>query len=430
MCGIFGVVNGKKSRSINLAICNALMDATIAGTVRGADSTGVLQYGKKGAFIHKRAVNGVEFSKDDVTNAFYRDADSNFFTLFHNRSATVGTITDENAHPFEYFDEKTDAWGIGVHNGTLNNWKVRPGGDQYDVDSEWAISRLIDKGKEAFRDFFGAYCFVWYDAARPNVLNFARNVERPMYLMYVKDQDRMLFASEWEMMTWIASRRRLELEDVVVSLEPGYHYEVSLDNPREFLKTKIEFNSSTASWADQYVERIAYLLDGKGQKKGAKSTGKRKVSDAIVVPAAPEVPWTVDGAKAIPYVSPEEVRIAKFLDLVKKEVVIETDAYLSDKQELWGSVVFENMIYPAVIRRVNKATYDVWKASRSLGTSIVGAYMDKTDGIAEPILVLTRAGVGLLPNKDEEERSSIIETAMRKALEQWEGINNDTTTQQ
>ena len=238
MCGIFGVVNGTKSRSARLAVCNFAKDAFVAGSLRGEDSTGMMQRHKGTTSYHKMPVAGPMYNKDTITKGLINDVDVSLFTVGHNRAATHGVVSKDNAHPFTHYD-KVKGSLTGVHNGTLQDWQDIDSSKGILVDSDWAMKMLHTEGMDAFEYFKGAFCFVWYDDTSPDVLRFARNTERPMYFAYEKGKDTMLFASEAGMLSWLCERNKIDIEDTIYELDKDHMYQFNLSNPREFTKLKL-----------------------------------------------------------------------------------------------------------------------------------------------------------------------------------------------
>jgi predicted glutamine amidotransferase len=132
----------------------------------------------------------------------------------HNRYATVGKITEENAHPFD-FDTI-----VGAHNGNVSSskWKMFEG-KNFETDSEAAFSNinkyginhtlnLLNEHKYA-RD---AYALVWYDKVTDSI-NFVRNSERTLFYAYAEDLCTVLWASELDMLKWINKRNNIKIRD-------------------------------------------------------------------------------------------------------------------------------------------------------------------------------------------------------------------------
>lgn len=397
MCGIVGVVNGKKDRRVNSKLPNYLRDAIIADSVRGADSTGIFQCSKdtKKARVwwHKKAVSGVEFVEDATTTSLLRDVDDTAFTVAHNRAATRGEVTDDNAHPFEAFSEAGD-WLMGVHNGTLTGWDTAADAKEYKVDSAWAMAQIAEKGVDAFKTFVGAYTFVWYGDREGESINMIRNYARPMFVAYVKGENRMLFASEYMMMVWLAQRNELSLEEEIIELDPGYLYSFSLENPREFTKKQVQ-TYVTVSKEDQLYESIETLFKPKKADKPSKSVA--------LIPLGPNKQSTED-KEGVKHVTGNESRLAKRLELIGKRVNFVPEHYDNTAKELWGTVTIKpnrgmEDLYSAVIRGVDTAMYNTWSRATSLSARVTGAQTSPVGITQEVSLILSRK-VGVKEESD------------------------------
>ncbi len=229
-------------------------DSFVASGVRGLDSSGVFQVDRKlELYLHKLAVAGHVFIGDRTTRGFITDASDSLFTVGHVRAATEGRVRVSNAHPFCTYSKEGKRF-VGVHNGTLTRWRSHvKGANPYDVDSEWAINELCAEGADAFEKFEGSYSLVWWDERSPTVLNFARNKERPMYFLRTKDKKTILFASESGMLSWLALRNNLDVEDVVYTTDVDKLYTIDVNNAelvwedKGFLPVKKVAHSPSAS---------------------------------------------------------------------------------------------------------------------------------------------------------------------------------------
>lgn len=219
MCGIHGSINSKTAYS--LPICNFIRQAFVANSLRGMDSSGVFQIGttSKAVYLHKDAVNGSEFITQAKTESILRDADTSLFTVCHVRAKTQGAVNADNAHPFVGWNGNERI--LGVHNGSLNNWKSDKDAANYEVDSAWAIQKIAEDGHAAFSKFQGAYCIVWWDEEDPRKINFCRNDQRPMHFLFSKDGKHMLFASEAGMLAWLAERSKFESDGRIREMPVG-----------------------------------------------------------------------------------------------------------------------------------------------------------------------------------------------------------------
>jgi hypothetical protein len=123
----------------------------------------------------------------------------------HNRKATFGTISRENAHPF---CEKNI---VLVHNGTVQDHKTMA---NVEVDSHAICHRIGEVGAQAaLKELKGAYALVWYDITTKK-LHLARNNERP--LVFVNTEDYFAFASEGYMLGWLLRRHEFPVPKMEV----------------------------------------------------------------------------------------------------------------------------------------------------------------------------------------------------------------------
>lgn len=245
MCGIHGVLN--KTFNARREFEGFMANAFVVNTLRGMDSSGVFQIDKDfKPYLHKMNVPGFAFADGKQARRFFSDADTSIITVGHVRAATHGKVTIDNAHPFLAVKPNGKRL-IGVHNGTIHNWKSFAGSNKYDVDSEWALNRIAVDGVDAFEDFNGAYAFVWWDEETPEKAFFARNADRPMHILQTKNKDSILFASEAGMLAWLAERNKIDTADSLLSLEEQklYTFDLSKVGKIEWTKSNLpKFKSS------------------------------------------------------------------------------------------------------------------------------------------------------------------------------------------
>lgn len=400
MCGIYGIVNGVKARVINQAICKYAQEAMVTNSIRGMDSTGIFQIDQTN-YYHKDAVSGSQFTQDPIVQNFLNDADRAWITVVHNRAATEGKVKSQNAHPFECFG-KHAKWLLGVHNGTLTNWKSAPGSDLFEVDSEWALSRIAEDGEDALKRIQGAYAFVWYEGNDPHTLHIVRNYQRPMFVAYVKNADRMLFASEYQMITWLAERNNIDLDGEIIELQPQQHYRFNVENPREF--TRALAPSFVTVLKDRMTEVIETFV-------GILKPASTKPAASLLTP--PPASPSPDG---VPF-NIESVRMAKLADVYKKKVNFIAEMHDSDTKELWGTVRLDGCLYSAVMRNVETTDYRSWRKMAILTSHVIGAFKDGSGGreIANLALIVSK----YRPNSETavaEEESEEDLTALREAI--------------
>lgn len=250
MCGIAGVMGvsylGKAEEFIR--------DGLVAGMLRGYDSSGIFQTDRTGKiFYHKEACEGVYLAGSKDGAAFIKDAPKMAATITHTRAATQGAVTKDNAHPFVV--HKADGTPmVGCHNGSLTSaWRSKPNAKGLDVDSHWALKTIAEKGPEAFKEIFGAYCFVWVEGDKPGKVFMARNNQRPMHLLWTKDGKNVLFASEPGMLSWLADRNKIDVRDQIMVLGEDHIYEFDCTGAVvQFTKTPIPKNYTPAATTTPY----------------------------------------------------------------------------------------------------------------------------------------------------------------------------------
>lgn len=177
--------------------------------LRGPHSTGIaVVRNYDDAILMAKAVGGVECLME--TKA-YDEAIKTFpkVMIGHNRFATMGKITRNNAHPFHFENV------VGAHNGSLRNFKNLKGFFDYPVDSQVLYNSINEDGLEhTLANIEGAYALTYWDK-KTKKMNFIRNTERPLYLALTKNEKTILWASESWMIEGIAERNNVELSTIV-----------------------------------------------------------------------------------------------------------------------------------------------------------------------------------------------------------------------
>lgn len=210
-----------------------LKDAFTANMLRGTHSSGIFQVAQGDSSIssYKRALTGYSFASMQDARAILDKSNRARATVCHVRAATTGAVTDVNAHPFVITREDTSKL-VGVHNGTLTNWRNKEGAAGEDVDSAWAFKMLAEHGMDAFKYFNGAFAFVWFDSREPDYIYIARNEQRPLFMMLSEDRKTIIGASELGMLGWLTERNGIkgvaDNKERFFYTEPGYVYKYSL----------------------------------------------------------------------------------------------------------------------------------------------------------------------------------------------------------
>ena len=224
MCGIVGVINPTKGYIQGIG--GLIPDMLSVGTIRGQDSTGIMKVVDNKVSWLKNSIPGWRFVQEKDFEAFLTSAGHAQFIMGHNRWATQGEVSSENAHPFEH------GHICLAHNGTIFQTS-----EIYDkslnVDSHMITKHIAEKGIESTKNhLWGAFSLVWYDSIA-NTLNFLRNRERPMWFLHTK-QKAIIFCSEPQMGVWCAERRGFVIERVVeLPIDTLYSYsgETQRDTP-------------------------------------------------------------------------------------------------------------------------------------------------------------------------------------------------------
>lgn len=202
MCGIVGLAS-KNSSGFDLTGSDLFTDLLQMDSIRGKDSTGAFGVSKLGEidFI-KGNTNAWEFTSCKNYTDFKRRIYSTYqIVIGHNRAATKGAISPENAHPFK------DDHIIGVHNGTI--WNQEELAVDTEVDSH-AIMKALAKADAAtaLNLVNGPFALVWFDA-KQKTLNLARNKDRPLFLL---EYDKYwTIASEPGLPYWLNGRQGKKL---------------------------------------------------------------------------------------------------------------------------------------------------------------------------------------------------------------------------
>jgi predicted glutamine amidotransferase len=199
MCGLVGIAG-------NLAFKDeaTMKRLLVIDVFRGHDSTGLAAVRLNGEIqTAKLSSHPLDLIEMPRFKAALSASNSSVF-LGHNRSATRGSVTTFNAHPYTFGDI------TGAHNGTLDYQSTKrleeAIGETYPVDSmalfaaidKLGVEQAIELCEEGKDSTTGAWSLTWYDAS-DNSLNFLRNKHRPMWLAYTKAGDRVFWASEYPM---------------------------------------------------------------------------------------------------------------------------------------------------------------------------------------------------------------------------------------
>lgn len=254
MCGICGVISRDLGRQES-----DLFDSLLRlNSFRGVDSTGIMSIEKpnqktlnkisRGADypvrVLKEAVASWSFLSLKTVDQAIRSYSPNKIALVgHTRAATVGEVSNQNAHPFIF--PKT----IGMVNGTVSKYQI-PGNEEFDTDAEAMIALIDEKGeKEALPILTGLtrapFALVYFNRL-DNTLNFIRsestNESRPLSFIMSEDGKSLIFSSESGMISFAASRLGYKLKkepSTFFHYKPGQLVKIPLMSERPFKDIRV-----------------------------------------------------------------------------------------------------------------------------------------------------------------------------------------------
>ena len=234
MCGLVAGI-ARTDSGFNNPDVSKFTNLLIADSIRGPDSTGVFGVNKYGNVeYHKEKGNPFELINSKEYNEFRNQMYTSFrMVVGHNRKATIGEITDKNAHPF------AEDHIILVHNGSLTTHKNLTDAD-VEVDSHAITHAIAKEGyHKALANIQGAFALIWYDV-KDKAIRFVRNTQRPLWLM--ETSRNFWLVSEWEMASWILGREDNLAKDLTYQeVPPGIVHTVKLDDPKNIVTEEVEF---------------------------------------------------------------------------------------------------------------------------------------------------------------------------------------------
>lgn len=248
----------------------------------------------------------------------------------HNRYATVGEQTVENAHPFKFENL------VGAHNGTLDSWAINRLDDNksFGTDSEALYNSISKNGvKKTIEKMSGAWALTWYDL-ETNSINLLRNTKRPLFYAYSEDRMTLFWASEASMLEWILGRNHMKIYDKTIFLcDPDKHYRWAVP---EKLGTRFD-KPVVAEVKERPFHHISDYSWNKGSswhERSDVSYGQGPLWDKVV----PKVSDKIDTKKFRP---PYKDVKGFVLSKVKfEELVASCCVYCDTANSVWGDFIY------------------------------------------------------------------------------------------
>lgn len=235
MCGIVGVAG-------NLGVVdeNIFKTMLVLNQLRGHHSTGAVFVGKKASEGQQTSVTvckelgspNEKFFNSSVFKA--KMTKINRIIIGHGRHATSGAADKiENAHPFRYFNKKSNNYYTGVHNGTLLSQANLLNHEDFEVDSENIYYDMAaeDDSTKTLEKLNGAYALVWFET-KTQKLHMARNSQRPLFYRFSQNKKVVFWASEPWMIEIAAKRSKttypLDAKTHTVEINNKYTFDIPL----------------------------------------------------------------------------------------------------------------------------------------------------------------------------------------------------------
>lgn len=212
MCGIVGMFSSTTNGLGEARLGRFMYEAMVTGWLRGEESTGMFSAHKEtgNVFYHKSVLRGAEFMDTPAPRRMLDNRSDSSLIVGHHRWCTKGTVTYDNAHPFQYGHITL------VHNGSLQNDFYFPHTDTGIpfVDSAKLAYNLskTDNVTEFLSKVRGAYALVWWDQTL-KAMRIVRNDDRPLHFAWGKGYTKFFFSSEPRHLFWMLDRNAIEIEE-------------------------------------------------------------------------------------------------------------------------------------------------------------------------------------------------------------------------
>ena len=255
MCGIVGLI-ARRPAGFNYPHLDLFENMLLVDTLRGKDSTGAFTRFRNGDLrVIKHGSHPLNLYRTDEWKDFRQQVNNRGkFVIGHNRAATRGEVSTDNAHPF--IEDKI----ILVHNGTIRNQETLTE-VKTKVDSHAIAHALATQSyAEVLPKIEGAFSLVWYDTEQDR-LYVTRNEERPMNIL-VSDDFYMLSSEAW-IAGMLASRQSIKVTENIV-VEPG---EIFVFTPEgTFTKEKVDLNQKNED--EVWKHHVRHVMGGRYDEDG------------------------------------------------------------------------------------------------------------------------------------------------------------------
>ena len=248
--------------------------------LRGRHSTGLATVDSRGEIlINKKALEAVDFLTLPAVNKQIDDHLNRVF-IGHNRHATRGAINNVNAHPFQHGKITM------VHNGSLTQTHNLPDHNNFIVDSE-NIAHSLDKigTLDTLKRLYGAFALVWWDEEEKRV-KMARNSERPLTIATIENKNTVIWASEHNMLRFVAARSGLKISDTwelpentIASFDPESNdiWQCDIQEDVEYYKHKYpDYNRNAGFHQNRQTNQRGTQSSQAGTKETEESREKTK----------------------------------------------------------------------------------------------------------------------------------------------------------